>query len=470
MNAPINVSDYKDVPKLPQSIEAEQALLGALLISNKQAAPVSLVIEPGHFYDRLHTLIYEAILELIDSGREATCKSVAEMLRNVELPADLPPSITLQGYLARLAADAVTIRDAENWAYQIRDLAHQREIILIGKEMIEEAQNAPITASGRSFVETFEERTKHIVEARDVAVETTDALADRMLAETDLARTGEFKPVRFTTGFGKLDELVTLRPEEVIVTAGRPGAGKSIFSTSSGRHQAQAGIGVLEFPLENGREQAIARHLADLAYSSSSPLPYGLLLNRNVREPYVMDRIRRSLERLRSLPLVIDDAERLTIPQLVARVRQEKARMAARGVELGMVLIDHLDFLDASDRYKGQRVQEIGEIMVGLKALARRERVCIHLFSQLNRAVEGREDKRPQLSDLRNSGDIEQVADVVQFLYRAAYYYGRSEKSEDVALAEEKKNEIEVIVAKNRSGRVGKVELFVECGSSYLRN
>ena len=468
MNAPLNVVPFKDVPKLPHSIEAEQALLGALLLSNKQAAPVSLVIQPDHFYEHLHALIYEAIQQLIDAGREANPLSVGEMMRGVELPPTAPT--TINAYLARISAEAVTIRDAENWAYQIRDLAHQRDIIIIGKDMIEEAQHAPITASGRSFVETFQERTKHIVEARDAIVETTDELAERMLAETDAAREGDFHPVRFTTGFSTVDKLVTLRPEEVIVTAGRPGAGKSIYSTSSARRQAQAGIGVLEFPLENGREQAIARHITDLAYASSNPLHYGWLLNRDVRDGYVMERVRRALEKLRSLPLVIDDASRLTIPQLAARVRQEKARMAARGVALGLVLIDHLDFLDASDRYKGNRVQEIGEIMVGLKALARRERVCIHLFSQLNRAVESREDKRPGLSDLRNSGDIEQVADVVQFLYREAYYLQRDKNPEKQVEAEAKRNDLEVIVAKNRSGRVGSANLFVECGSSYLRD
>lgn len=456
---------------LPQDIMAEQALLGALLLSNVHAAAVSLILERDHFYEQLHRVIYGAIADMIEAGRPADIMTIGAVLADVELPHGAPP---IRVYLARLVADAVTVRDAPAWAMMIRDLAHRRDIIAAARRLADEATGADIRTTGQYLLERFETETKMIAEANTaLTAEKTSELAWRIVNEIEASRAGEFVVETFTTGFEKLDKLTRYRPEEVIVTAGRPGQGKSVFATAAARRQAMAGIGVLEFPLENGREQAVARHLADLAYREHSPISYSWILDRDVRYPEQAERVAEAAKRLNALPLVIDDAERITIARLGARVRQEKARMAAAGVRLGVVLVDHLDFIDATDRYSGNRVQEIGEIMKGLKAIARRERLTMHLFCQLNRAVEGREDKRPQLADLRNSGDIEQVADVVQFLYREAYYLERSKEvanQEPTALEalEAVRHRLDVITQKSRTSRVGTTNLYVDVRASFV--
>ena len=395
-------------PDLPFDLIAEQALLGALLISSAPQASVALILKREHFFEPLHQIIYGAIDDLATAGRPSDVLTVGAALSDLELPDGSPP---IRVYLARLATEAVTVRDAPAWAVMIRDLCHRRELILAASNLSSRARSGGIDTSGASILDAFGEETRHISEARSlVSEETSGALAWRIVDEIEAARAGEFKVDAFTTGFSPLDELTVYRPEEVIVTAGRPGQGKSVFAACSARRQAEAGIGILELPLEIGREQAIARHITDLAYDRDHPICFSWILNRDVRRRGDSERIAYAVRAFERLPIIVDDAERITIPRLHARVRQAKAQLAVDGKRLGVVILDHLDFIDASDRYAGNRVQEIGEVMKGLKAIARREKVVVHLFCQLNRGVEGRDDKRPQLSDLRNSGDIEQVA------------------------------------------------------------
>jgi replicative DNA helicase len=182
-----------------------------------------------------------------------------------------------------------------------------------------------------------------------------------------------------------------------------------------------------------------------------------------------------AVKRLDSLPLYIDDSERITLARLEARIRQVKAKMKAKGVKLGVVMLDHLDYIQAGDRYAGNRVQEISEIMLGLKALARREGVAINVYSQLSRAVEQRplKDRRPNLSDLRNSGDIEQVADQVMFLYREQYYLQREAdflagKAEAVQAEIDSQNKVEIIVAKARRGPTRTAHMFCDPAASLI--
>jgi replicative DNA helicase len=385
---------------LPVAIEAEQALLGALLLSNQMASGVATIVDRSHFAEELHAAIFGAISDLISTGRQANTTSVALALGGVELPAGAPP---IGEYLARITCNAVTIRDAPGWALMVRDTAHRRRIIALAGDLIAAARDASISASGASILEPFNDGVRDIEEARGLEpAESAGDMAERFVQEIGAARVGDYVVESFTTGFERLDALTRYRPGEVVVTAGRPGQGKSIMATAAARRIAQSGIGVLEFPLENGKEQAVARHLADMSYSRAKPIHYGWIIDRDIRDMGDDDRIRRAANKLAEIPLIIDDAERITITRLSSRIKQEKSRLAAAGVRLGVVELDHLDFIDATDRYAGNRTQEIGEIMKGLKAIARKERVVIHLFCQLNRGVEGRDDKRPQLADLRN--------------------------------------------------------------------
>lgn len=452
----------------PANIGAEQSLLGALLLSNAQAPAVAMVLEPSHFSEPLHKIIYEAISDAVSAGRPADLMTVGAALANLEMPEGSP---TIAAYLARLATGAVTIRDAPQWALMVRDLAHRREIMARAQDMIRDASDAPITTTGAEILDGFNESVRHILETRATFnTEPTDAMAWRIVDEIERARVGEFKADAITTGFPRLDQSARYRPGDVVVTAGRPGQGKSVFAACSARRVAEAGFGVLEFPFEIGREQAVCRHLADLSYDPRAPICFSWLIDRDLRNPEYVDRIGGASRALNALPIEIDDAERLTVARIGARIQQAKANFAARGVRLAYVSLDHLDFIQASDRYAGNRTQEIGEIMIGLKAIARREKIVLHLFSQLSRAVESRDDKRPTLSDLRNSGDIEQVADIVQFLYRPAYYLEAQAQTsvEKATELEAVANDLEIIRGKVRSGITGTTRLFVDVGASHV--
>jgi replicative DNA helicase len=454
---------------IPTCLDAEQALLGAVLLKPDAIGLISGFLDPSHFSEPLHSEIYGQACKLAAENSLSAITIVAA-IGSVQMP----EGMTIKAYVARLMAETPNIVGIAHWALMIRNAAHRREIAAACDALRQETISKAITDNPVLDLERFFETTRHIVEAPSpFSQENTSDLAWRMIDEIEKARAGDFKVDSFTTGFEPLDELTRYRPEEVIVTAGRPGSGKSIFSTSAARRIAQTGLGVLSFPLENGREQAIARHLADLAYLDRSPINYSWIMDRDIRDGHVAERVGYAARKFQELPIVVDDAERITIARLGSRVKQEKARFAAKGVRLGVVMIDHLDFISATDRYAGNRVQEIGEIMQGLKALARREKVAVHLFCQLNRGVEGREDKRPQLSDLRNSGEIEQVADVVNFLYREAYYIERSggfagNDAETLARYEDVRNTLDVICQKSRTSRVGTIKLFIEPRASFV--
>lgn len=454
----------------PCSIDAEQALLGALIQNGDALTHVTGVVAAEHFAEPLHGHIFAAINALAVAGKPITLALLSAELTSLELP----EGVSLRGYLARLAAEATTIINAPDYAAVVRDLAHRRDIIAAADALQAEARDMPLTMAPASALERFSETVRPILDAdARSSCGYAGALAETILAEIDQVQAGTLKFETFTTGFEPLDGVTKYRPEEVIVTAGRPGCGKSIMCTAAARRIAQAGIGVLEFPLENGRDQALARHLADLTYSSDRPIYFRSILDRDLPAEHDRARIARAVGRLRDLPLIMDDSERITVARIAARVKQEKARLAARGVRLGVVMIDHLDYIDASDRYAGNRVNEIGEIMKGLKAIARREKVTVHLFCQLNRQVESRDDKRPQLADLRSSGDIEQVADVVNFLYREAYYATRERAyvaNEPDAIAHylKIKNDLQVVCAKVRTGPTKVVELWCEPGASFV--
>jgi replicative DNA helicase len=250
----------------------------------------------------------------------------------------------------------------------------------------------------------------------------------------------------------------------------------SIYVNSSAVRVARKGVGVLEFPLEIGPQQAVARHIADLAFRSGNRVAFRDI-GRRAKELTDTDMvaIRKAQGHLRELPIEIDRRSRVTVAQIAAKVAQTKRSMAARGIRLGVVFIDHLDFIHASDRYSGNRTQEIGEICIALKDIARSQDVCVNLLCQLNRDVEKRpaKDRRPSLADLRNSGDLEQVADVVMFLYREEYYLTRSPEylaSDEAAMnaAIDAKGKLEAILGKVRAGPTPTVHLFCEPASSSI--
>jgi replicative DNA helicase len=232
---------------------------------------------------------------------------------------------------------------------------------------------------------------------------------------------------------------------------------------------AAAGYGCALHSLEMGREEIGARIVADQAFTPASPISAKWIFEGTLHDTQRIA-VERSAEAVAALPLTIDTSAALSVAEIVARARTTSDEMKARGHRLHVLLIDYLKFVRASERYRGQRVYEVGEITAGLKALAKDLGICVVLLAQLNRAVETRSDKRPELSDLRESGDIEADADVVLLLYREAYYLKDKMDPESQARLLACEFALEIIVAKSRMGAVGVVETYCHPGASAIRD
>src|ERR671912_2987069 len=416
---------------LPQNIEAEAALLGALMIDNRLVEDVQIKLKPHHFFEPLHGRIYEAILRMTDKNMVAnpvTLKPIFdgdEVMKEVGGPA----------YLAQLTGSGAAVIGARDFAAQIYDLALLRALIGVGRDLVESALDtseevAPIAQIERAETELYkvaeeggaEGKAKSFGEATKLAIE---------MAERALNSGGHLSGI--TTGLDSLNSKIGgLHPSDLIIIAGRPGMGKSSLATNIAFAAAQrfqrdaedgiepgkgAGAAVALFSLEMSADQLATRVLAEQSGISSENLRMGKISKQEFRQ------LARAAGELQSLPLYIDDTPALTIAALRARARRLKRQKG-----IGMVIIDYLQLLQGTGKNSNEnRVQEISEISRGLKQLAKELSVPVLALSQLSRAVEQREDKRPQLADLRESGSIEQDADMVWFVYREEYYVASRE-------------------------------------------
>ena len=457
--------------ELPRNVEAEQALLGAILINNDAFERVSGFLRPEHFAEEIHQRIFEVTSKMIASGGRADPITLKTYLGDHDLG-----GITVPAYLAKLAADATTIINAADYGRMVHGLAVRRGLILIGQETVDLGHDAPVDCSPAQIIERtetafMEMRARDLAHVETTRIEAGDA-ATELLAEVDAITSGKKVDQGVRIGLPTIDQDTGgLRPGDLWVVAGRASMGKSILATRIALGAARSGAGVVYFPFEIGKRQGVARLLSDLAYSSRHPVGYGQILKGEVDEE-ARWRLDEAAQRLAALPLVIDGADGATLAQIRARIRSEQDRMARKGVRLGVVVLDYLAFISASNRYQGQRTYEIGEITIALKRMATSLGIGIALLAQVNRQTEQRDDKRPQISDLRDSGSLEQDADVIAFVYRENYYIERSaayqsKKDEAIIRANETRDEIEVIIGKNRTGatRSHKLWVNVECSA-----
>src|SRR3954469_23527227 len=457
-------------PSLPQNVEAEAALLGALMVDNRLVEDVQLKLKPHHFFEPLHGRIYEAILKLTDSNRIAnpvTLKPLFEAdegMREVGGPA----------YLAQLTGSGAAVIGARDFAGQIYDLALLRALIGVGRELVEGVLDtcggvAPLGQMERAESELYRVAEEGGAEgkAKSFGEATKEAL---QLAEKALNSGGHLSGI--TTGLESMNSKIGgLHKSDLVIVAGRPGMGKSALATNMAFASAQrllrdnedgiepaksAGAAVALFSLEMSADQLATRVLAEQSGISSENLRMGRISQQEFRS------LARAAAELQSLPLYIDDTPGLTIAALRARARRLK-----RQKNIGMVIIDYLQLLQGTGRNSNDnRVNEISEISRGLKTLAKELDVPVIALSQLSRAVEQREDKRPQLSDLRESGSIEQDADIVLFIYREEYYLAARQPADDHPEIDKWREEMarvyglaEILVAKQRHGSTGKVRV-----------
>jgi replicative DNA helicase len=463
---------------LPHNIEAEAALLGALMIDNRLAEDIQLKLRPEHFFEPLHGRVYEQILRLLDRNMLASPVTLRPLFEADEEMKELGGP----AYLAQLTGSGAALIGARDFAEQIYDLALLRALVGVGREMVEGALDTSEEVDPKGQIENAEAALYRVAEegGGEGSVKTF-AMATRMavqMAEKALNSGGGLSGL--TTGLETVNAKTGgLHSSDLIILAGRPGMGKTALATNIAFNTARrwvqeeedgiephkrAGAGVAFFSLEMSADQLATRILAENSGISSEALRMGKISQHDFRN------LARAAAELETLPLFIDDTPGLTIAALRTRARRMKRQ---RGI--GLVVVDYLQLLQGAGKNSNEnRVQEISEISRGLKTLAKELGLPVLALSQLSRAVEQREDKRPQLSDLRESGSIEQDADIVLFVYREEYYVASREPKhpldgDDAKIHDaydEWKRDMErvyqmaeLIVAKQRHGATGKVKL-----------
>ncbi|MBY0430703.1 MAG: replicative DNA helicase [Rhodospirillales bacterium] len=465
----------------PHNYMAEQALLGAILTNNRVFEKISEFLRAEHFADGVHGRIFAACGKLIERGQLANPVTLSSYLSQDGALAEIGGP----EYLARLANSVVTIINAEDYGRLIFDLHLRRELIDLGEEMVNQAFDIKLDEAATDQIETAEARlfelaTNGAYEGGFLSFKEA-VIGAITMAEAAHKREGKLAGV--PTGLNDLDKKMGgLHPSDLVILAGRPSMGKTALATNiafnaaaayreerdaMGNRKAADGAVVAFYSLEMSAEQLATRILSEQARVESHKIRQGEMSHEE------FERLVQASQELHRLPLFIDDTPALSISAVRTRSRRLKRQHG-----LGCIVVDYLQLLRGSLGARiDNRVQEISDITRGLKALAKELEVPVIALSQLSRAVEQREDKRPQLSDLRESGSIEQDADVVMFVYREQYYLERAEPGRRPEESEEKFNErysgwqqrceqvfntAEVILAKQRHGPIGTVRLFFD--------
>ena len=488
---PLRDGDLDRVPVPPGNTEAEQALLGAMLVNNAAYHRVIEFLLPEHFGNAVHGRIFAAIGKLIERGQIASPVTLKSLFDQDGALADIGGA----QYLGRLAASAVTIINAESYGRTIYDLHLRRELITIGQDVVSDAFRHDLDDVAVFQIERAEQRLFDLATTgsaegglREFKFALTEAIES---AGAAFKRSG--KTVGVATGFTDLDnKLGGLHPSDLIILAGRPSMGKTALATNiafnaakayragrgaDGQIKAEDGAVIAFFSLEMSAEQLATRILAEESGASSDKIRRGEVR----REDF--DRFVQASQRLAEMPLYIDDTPAISVTALRTRARRLKRQQG-----LGMIVIDYLQLLrpaGGQGRAMENRVQEISDITRGLKAIAKELEVPVLALSQLSRQVENREDKRPMLADLRESGSIEQDADVVMFIFREEYYLSRGEPARRPEETDDKFNDrydrwkerteaayglADVIIAKQRHGPIGTVKLHFEAETTKFDN
>lgn len=453
-----------------EAVAAERAVVAACLIKPARIGEISARIHPDDLVSPLHKRLLAALITISEEGRTPSIEAIAATYGDEEIA----PHMTLRKYLKDISVNAVTgvLLPWEDAVEVVIDKSRRRRLALIGSHLQQGAEIALLVS--------------------DIASEAV-GMIDDVLAEVrsgrrlsyDAGEAGEAAIVHMdgkdraypTTGLADLDRTLGGWPlGQLSVLAGRPGAGKSAVASSMLWRAADAGNSAIFYSLEMTKEQLGARLLTDISYVRQSPIEYRDILNRADVDDQRRERLAKARERLAALPINIEEQRGLTVSEIASRSRKIAAQRKREGRPLKLIFVDHMMLVRSTDRYSGNRVREVGEISEGLTHLAQELDVAIVALCQLNRNVEGRDNKRATLSDLRDSGEVEQNASTVTFLYRPAYYL-EMEKSDDDELEtmrqqklNELRNTLELNVAKNRNGMVGVVTAFVDIGSNAVRN
>jgi replicative DNA helicase len=471
----------------PHNIEAEQALLGAILINNEAYHRVGEYLRPEHFYEPVHGRIFEAMARLIESGRLADHVTLKVAFDDDEALRELDGA----QYLARLARAAETILNAADYGRLLHDLALKRGLINVGEEVVNKTYDPTVTESGREQIEAAEQHLFRLAQEGEQGggFRAFPTILTSTISMVEAAYHKDGQITGIPSGLTDLDDkLGGLQPSDLVILAARPSMGKTALAvTIAGNATKTKAVGpdaeglagdnyaVGFFSLEMSAEQLAMRLLSAEAKLSSDDLRRGKLQDTDFKA------VVQASQDLAARPLFIDDTPALSVSALRTRARRLKRRQG-----LSLLVVDYLQLVRPSTTSNQiNRVQEIAEITQGLKAIAKELNVPVLALSQLSRAVEQREDKRPQLSDLRESGAIEQDADVVMFVYRDEYYQERSEPKQRPEenserfqeryeswrkRYEESRGVSDLIIAKQRNGPIGSIRLMFDSARANFAN
>ena len=465
-----SLRDDKDNPNyriLPHNIDAEQGLLGALLVDNRAVEKMGDFLKPAHFFMPAHQRIFESILTLIDRGQNASPVTLKNYFQDDEDLKDVGGS----AYLADLAANVVSVVNVEDYARTIYELHLRRELITLGEDVVNESYSHTLESDATKTIELAEARLFDLAETGDIKggfITLRDSVLTA-IEQAEKAYKSDGHVTGITSGLIDVDKkLGGFQNSDLLILAGRPSMGKTALAVNWAFNAAKAyaetggqeGGRVAFFSLEMAAEQLAGRILSEQSGISGDAIRKG-----NIKQDDFRAFVEAS-QKMSQVPLYIDDTPALSISAVRTRARRLKRQHG-----LDMLVVDYLQLLRGTGSKRGleNRVQEISEITQGLKAIAKELDMPVIALSQLSRQVEQREDKRPQLSDLRESGSIEQDSDVVMFVYREEYYLSRTEPEPGTEKhmkwqesMERAHNIGECIVAKQRHGPIGTVKMFFD--------
>ncbi len=457
-----NLSIVKDQFKeLPNNIEAEQAVIGSILVSNDIFDEINTIISNINFYDPMHQKIFEAVESLIYKGMLAnpiTLKNYFE---------DEKDDLNVPEYLVKITKFSTSVRQAIEYSKIIYDMFVRRELIKISEQTIDSAKLNDLDTNGQSIIESSERLLFDLAEkgSFNSSLVKFDEAMKQTIEMASAAYKNEEGIVGVPTGLRDLDDkLGGLHQSDLIIIAGRPSMGKTSLATNIAFNAAQKlqesgkKSSIAFFSLEMSSEQLSTRIISEQARISSNDIRRGRISDDQ------FDKFLETSKNISELPLYIDETPAISIAALSNRARRIK-----RLFGLDMIVVDYIQLMRGTTFNKDGRVQEISQITQGLKAIAKELSVPVVALSQLSRQVEQRDDHKPQLADLRESGSIEQDADVVMFVYREGYYLQRKEPREatvEHAEWQAKMNEVahlaQIIIGKQRHGPIGNVTLEFE--------
>ncbi len=423
----------------PQDIEAEKSLLGAIMISDGVLPEILTIIRPQDFYDERHRIIFAAMASLYDQHKPVDLLTLTSELKKTKQLKEIGGA----PYLTELSNFVPAASHAKAYADIVEKTSTRRRLIKAGTEIANKAYEEDADAGeliGAAEKQLFEVSDK-IIKSDYVPME--NLLADAFERIEQLQKNkGALRGLK--TGFRDLDKKTAgFQKGDLIIIGARPAMGKTTFAQNIAYNIASINKkGVLFFSMEMAANEIVDRMISDVSGVDNWKMRTGNLTEEEFQ------RIGDALGEMDELPLYIDDTSSMTIVEL-----RNKARRAMHDHDIGIVIVDYLQLIQGSDRYKGNRVQEVTEISRGLKILARELEIPVVALAQLSRSVTGRDDPRPVLSDIRESGSIEQDADLVMFLHRPDYYRQNDDNYEETHITE-------LIVAKHRHGAVGKIELY----------